>query len=61
MDPGRRPSPSENDTSYAFMISQISSKCVWRKFSLWCARHHFARIEPPRETMPVTRFAVSGT
>ena len=26
--PGRRPSPSEKATSYAFMISQISSKCV---------------------------------
>ena len=28
IDPGRRPSPSENDTSYARMISQISRKCV---------------------------------
>ena len=26
------------------MISQMSSKCVARKFSLWCARHHFAMI-----------------
>ena len=33
-EPGRRPSPSEKVTSYAFMISQISSKCVYRKFSL---------------------------
>ena len=28
IEPGRRPSPSEKDTSYAFMISLISSKCV---------------------------------
>ena len=28
IDPGRSPSPSENATSYAFMISQMSSKCV---------------------------------
>ena len=28
---------------------------------LWWARHHLAMIEPPRETMPVTRLAVSGT
>ena len=61
IEPGRRPSPSEKATSYAFMISQISRKCVYRKFSRWCARHHLARIEPPRETMPVTRSAVSGT
>ena len=23
---------------------------------MWCARHHLAMIEPPRDTMPVTRF-----
>ena len=28
IEPGRSPSPSENATSYAFMISQISSKRV---------------------------------
>jgi len=43
------------------MMSQISSKCAYRKLSRWCARHHCAMIEPPRETMPVTRLAVSGT
>ncbi|MCY1200328.1 hypothetical protein D9M72_117570 [compost metagenome] len=42
------------------MISQISSKRSYRKLSLWCARHHFAMIEPPRETMPVMRSAVMG-
>ena len=51
----------EKHTSYCFKISQISSKCVYKKFSLWCAKHHFAMIEPPRETIPVTRFAVIGT
>ncbi len=28
IEPGRRPSPSEKETSYAAMISQISSKRV---------------------------------
>ena len=40
------------------MISQISSKCVYRKFSLWWVMHHLARMEPPRETMPVRRWVV---
>ena len=43
------------------MISQISRKCVYAKFSWWCARHHLAWIDPPRDTMPVIRPAVSGT
>ncbi len=42
------------------MISQMSSKWVYRKDSLWWARHHLAMIEPPRETMPVMRPAVIG-
>lgn len=61
IEPGRRPSPSEYVTSYAAKISHSSSKFVYRNDSLWCARHHAAMIEPPRETMPVLRFAVSGT
>ncbi|MNV65240.1 hypothetical protein D3C71_1579290 [compost metagenome] len=56
--PGRRPSPRLNDTSYAFMMSQMSSKCSYRKLSRWCAMHHLAMMEPPRETMPVRRCAV---
>ena len=55
MQPGRRPSPSENDTSYFFISAQMRSNSVYRKFSSWWYRHHFAMIEPPRETMPVTR------
>ena len=43
------------------MISQISSNRVYRKFSVWWARHQAAMIEPPRLTMPVMRFAVIGT
>lgn len=31
-----------------------------QKFSSWWAKHHWAMIEPPRETMPVVRLAVSG-
>ena len=42
-------------------ISHSSSKWVYRKFSWWCARHQPAMIQPPRETMPVTRLAVRGT
>ncbi len=49
---------AEKDTSYAFMMSQMSSKCVYRKLSRWCAMHHLAMMEPPRETMPVRRCAV---
>ena len=60
-EPGRSPSPSENATSYCAKISQSSSKFSYRKDSLWCARHQPAMMEPPRETMPVTRFDVSGT
>ncbi len=61
IEPGRSPSPSENDTSYFLIMSQISSKRSYRKLSLWRDRHHLAMIEPPRDTMPVTRLAVSGT
>ena len=60
IDPGRRPSPSENDTSYLFIMSQRSSKFSYKKFSLWCAKHHLAMIEPPRETIPVNLFVVVG-
>ena len=42
------------------MISQISSKRVVEEALLVVARHHFAMIEPPRLTMPVTRLAVIG-
>src|SRR6218665_2217620 len=41
------------------MISQMSSKCWYKKLSRWCTMHHLAMIEPPRETMPVRRPAVS--
>ena len=58
--PGRRPSPRLKATSYCFMMSQMSSKCSYRKLSLWCEMHHLAMIEPPRLTMPVMRLAVSG-
>ena len=61
IEPGRRPSPSENETSYLRMMSQISSNRSYRKLSLCRDRHHLAMIEPPRDTMPVTRLAVSGT
>jgi hypothetical protein len=57
-EPGRSPSPSEKLTSYCFMMSQMSSKCSYRKLSRWCEMHHLAMIEPPRETMPVRRLAV---
>ena len=41
--------------------SQMSPKRSYRKLSRCRDRHHCAIIEPPRLTMPVTRFAVSGT
>ena len=31
------------------MISQISSKWVYRKFSFWCFRHQPAMMDPPRK------------
>ena len=42
------------------MMSQISSKCVYVKFSLSYVRHHFAIIEPPLETIPVVLSFVKG-
>ena len=50
----------ERDVVFA-KISQSSSKWVYRKFSWWWARHQPAMMAPPRDTMPVTRLAVSGT
>jgi hypothetical protein len=47
--PGRRPSPRLKLTSYCFMMSQMSSKCSYRKLSRWCAMHHLAMMEPPRD------------
>ncbi len=61
IQPGRSPSPSEYVTSYEARMAESSSKFSYRNDSLWCARHHAAMIEPPRETMPVLRRAVSGT
>src|SRR5215813_13545489 len=58
--PGRSPSPSDKLTSYAAIISQMSRKWVYKKLSWWCARHHLAMMEPPRDTIPVTRLAVRG-
>ena len=40
-------------------MSQRSSKFSY-KFSLWCAKHHLAMMEPPLETIPVSLFVVVG-
>ena len=53
--PGRRPSPRLQVTSYARMISHSSSKCVYNGFCWRWAIIHSAISEPPRLTMPVTR------
>ena len=58
--PGRSPSPSEKLTSCFWKILQISSKHSYSMFCLWFLTIHSARIEPPRLTMPVMRFVVSG-
>ena len=42
------------------MISHSSSKCVYQGFCLWWASIQAPISEPPRLTMPVMRFAVSG-
>ena len=42
------------------MMSHSSSKCVYSGFCSWWAIIHCAISEPPRLTMPVTRFVVSG-
>ena len=60
MLPGRKPSPSEKAMSYFLSNSQISSKCVYRKFCFLLMFIHLARIDPPRETIPVTRFKAAG-
>jgi len=49
----------ENETSYVFMISQISSKCV--KFSQPLRHAPLGQDAPPRDTMPVRRPAVNAT
>ena len=61
MEPGRRPSPSEKVMSYRAKMSHNSAKFSYKKDSRWWARHHAAMIDPPRETMPVTRLAAKGT
>ncbi len=46
----------------ARQISQSSSKCVVQEvFLVVTPGTSLAMIEPPRETMPVTRLTVSGT
>ena len=42
-------------------VREMTHQCSYAKFSLWCAMHHLAWIEPPRLTMPVKRLAVCGT
>ena len=41
-------------------LAQFVEACGKRKDSSWCARHQAAMIDPPRDTIPVTRLAVSG-
>lgn len=53
----RAESPSPQD----IMCEPKTHQCSYAKFSLWCAMHHLAWIEPPRLTMPVKRLAVCGT
>src|SRR5215470_12349423 len=38
-------------------FANVVKMCV-EEFSRWWARHHLAMMEPPRDTIPVTRFAV---
>ncbi len=50
----------ERDIVGAHDVANVFEVLVEETFTVM-ARHHFAMIEPPRETMPVTRCAVSGT
>ena len=51
----------DTPTSYLARISQISSKCSYKKLSRLWVVHQCAMMAPPRDTIPVRRFSVSGT
>ena len=50
----------EGDVIFAHDVADLVEVLV-EKALLVLGRHQRAMIEPPRDTMPVTRFAVSGT
>lgn len=50
----------EGDVVATEDLAQLDEVRVEEAF-LVCPRHHAAMIDPPRDTTPVTRRAVSGT